>query len=313
MSRRGKILAFLGIEYGLVFLCSLPLFLLDAEPLGPLMMGISVVFMFLPALAALIVRRLSGDRSGMFLRPNIRGTRKQYLMAAFLPGALTMAGAALYFLLFPGDLDLTMGYMSELLALSGQAVEVPAATLPQLIGAGLLLTFIAPLVVVNHIAAFGEELGWRGYLLPLLIEGLGERRAVLLDGVLWGIAHAPLVCFGLNYTGEYPGTPFTGILMMTVFATVSGIFMSYLTLRSGSIWPACIAHGAVNAVREAPLLICAAGYDALLGPKPSGLIGMAGFIIMGVLLMFRLEKRPGKSEGKNRWSAYCITEQQGED
>ncbi len=130
---------------------------------------------------------------------------------------------------------------------------------------------------------------------------------------MWGIAHAPLVCFGLNYTGEYPGTPFTGILMMTVFATVSGIFMSYLTLRSGSIWPACIAHGAVNAVREAPLLICAAGYDALLGPKPSGLIGMAGFIIMGVLLMFRLEKRPGKSEGKNRWSAYCITEQQGED
>lgn len=102
MSRRGKILAFLGIEYGLVFLCSLPLFLLDAEPLGPLMMGISVVFMFLPALSALIVRRLSGDRSGMFLRPNIRGTRKQYLMAAFLPGALTMAGAALYFLLFPG-------------------------------------------------------------------------------------------------------------------------------------------------------------------------------------------------------------------
>ncbi len=291
MSRRSKILAFLGVEYALVFVCTLPLFLLGAEPMGPLMLGISVLFMFLPALVALIVRRLSGDRSGMFLRPNIKGTRRQYLMAALLPGVLTMAGAALYFLLFPGDLDLSMGYMSELLALSGQAAEVPAVTLPQVIGAGLVLTLIAPLVLVNHIAAFGEELGWRGYLLPMLIEGLGESRAVLLNGVLWGIAHAPLVCFGLNYTGEYPGAPFTGILMMVVFATVLGVFMSYLTLRSGSIWPACIAHGAVNAVREAPLLICAAGYNALLGPKPSGLIGMAGFIVLGGVLMFRLDKK----------------------
>lgn len=291
MSRRSKILAFLGVEYALVFVCTLPLFLLGSEPMGPLMLGISVLFMFLPALAALIVRRLSGDRSGMFLRPNIKGTRQQYLMAALLPGVLTMAGAALYFLLFPGNLDLSTGYMSELLAFSGQAAEVPAVTLPQVIGAGLVLTLIAPLVLVNHIAAFGEELGWRGYLLPMLIEGLGESRAVLLNGVLWGIAHAPLVCFGLNYTGEYPGAPFTGILMMVVFATVLGVFMSYLTLRSGSIWPACIAHGAVNAVREAPLLICAAGYNALLGPKPSGLIGMAGFIVLGGVLMFRLDKK----------------------
>ena len=291
MSRRSKILAFLGVEYALVFVCTLPLFLLGAEPMGPLMLGISVLFMFLPALVALIVRRLSGDRSGMFLRPNIKGTRRQYLMAALLPGVLTMAGAALYFLLFPGDLDLSMGYMSELLALSGQAAEVPAVTLPQVIGAGLGRTLIAPLVLVNHIAAFGEELGWRGYLLPMLIEGLGESRAVLLNGVLWGIAHAPLVCFGLNYTGEYPGAPFTGILMMVVFATVLGVFMSYLTLRSGSIWPACVAHGAVNAVREAPLLICAAEYNALLGPKPSGLIGMAGFIVLGGVLMFRLDKK----------------------
>ena len=291
MSRRSKILAFLGVEYALGVVCTLPLFLLGAEPMGPLMLGISVLFMFLPALVALIVRRLSGDRSGMFLRPNIKGTRRQYLMAALLPGVLTMAGAALYFLLFPGDLDLSMGYMSELLALSGQAAEVPAVTLPQVIGAGLVLTLIAPLVLVNHIAAFGEELGWRGYLLPMLIEGLGESRAVLLNGVLWGIAHAPLVCFGLNYTGEYPGAPFTGILMMVVFATVLGVFMSYLTLRSGSIWPACVAHGAVNAVREAPLLICAAEYNALLGPKPSGLIGMAGFIVLGGVLMFRLDKK----------------------
>lgn len=294
MGRRGKILAFLGVEYALVIIFTLPLFLLDAEPLGPLMMGISVAFMFLPAASALIVRALARDRSGLYLRPNIRGAKKQYLMAAFLPGALALAGAALYFVLFPGDLDLSMGYMSGVLELSGVKAGVPEVALPQAIGGGILLAAIAPLVAVNHIAAFGEEVGWRGFLLPLLIEELGERRAVLVNGVLWGIAHAPLVCFGLNYTGEYPGAPWSGILMMVVFATVLGIFMSYLTLRSGSIWPACIAHGAVNAVREAPLLICGAEYNVLLGPKPSGIIGMAGFIILGAALMLRLgtsEKR----------------------
>ena len=294
MGRRGKILAFLGVEYALVIIFTLPLFLLGAERLGPLMMGISVAFMFLPAVSALIVRALARDRSGLYLRPNIRGAKKQYLMAAFLPGALALAGAALYFVLFPGDLDLSMGYMSGVLELSGVKAGVPEVTLPQAIGGGILLAAIAPLVAVNHIAAFGEEVGWRGFLLPLLIEELGERRAVFVNGVLWGIAHAPLVCFGLNYTGEYPGAPWSGILMMVVFATVLGIFMSYLTLRSGSIWPACIAHGAVNAVREAPLLICGAGYNVLLGPKPSGIIGMAGFIILGAALMLRLgtsEKR----------------------
>lgn len=148
----------------------------------------------------------------------------------------------------------------------------------------MILTLMAPLVIVNHVAAFGEEIGWRSYLLPLLIDELGIQKAVLLDGILWGIAHAPLVCFGLNYTGEYPGAPWSGILMMVLFATSIGIFFSYLTLKSKSIFPACIAHGAINAIREAPLLICLDTYNVLLGPKPSGLIGMTGFLVLGAVI-----------------------------
>ncbi len=121
----------------------------------------------------------------------------------------------------------------------------------------------------------------------MLVEGLGVRKAVLLDGILWGIAHAPLVCFGLNYTGDHPGAPWTGILMMILFATSTGIFLSYLTLSSKSIFPACIAHGAINAIREAPLLICLNTYNALLGPKPSGLIGMTGFLIAGAVIFIK--------------------------
>lgn len=292
MKRNGKIALFIGIEFGLVVLCTLPLFLLHAEPAGPLMVLTAVVFMFLPALTTLIVKRLTGDRGGMSLQLRLRRAWKYYLLAAFVPGVLEGIGVVLYFLIFPSHFDLSLTYMAQLLALAGQTADLPQLTLPAVIAAGLLLILAAPLVLVNHAAAFGEEIGWRGFLLPLLIDELGLRRAVLLDGILWGMAHAPLVCFGLNYTGSYPGAPWSGMLMMVLFATTLGIFFSYLTLRSGSIFPACIAHGAINAIREAPLLVCLDTYNVLLGPKPSGLIGMAGFLVLGAVLLVKLARDP---------------------
>ena len=205
-------------------------------------------------------------------------------------------GVTLYFLAFPAHFDLSFTYAAQLLALNGQTVELPQLSLPLVIGIGMLLILAAPLVIVNHAAAFGEEIGWRGFLLPLLMDELGVRKAVLLNGVLWGIAHAPLVCFGLNYTGDYPGAPWTGILMMVLFATSIGIFLSYLTLKSRSIFPACIAHGAINAIREAPLFICLDTYNAILGPKPSGLIGMTGFLVLGAIILVKFMQCPEMQE-----------------
>ncbi len=252
--------------------------------------------MFLPALTTLIVKRLTHDKGGLFLQLNIRKAWKQYLLAAFIPGVLEVIGVVLYFFIFPSHFDLSLTYAAQLLALNGQTVELPQLSLPLVIGIGMLLILAAPLVIVNHAAAFGEEIGWRGFLLPLLMDELGARKAVLLDGVLWGIAHAPLVCFGLNYTGEYPGAPWSGILMMVLFASTTGIFFSYLTLKSRSIFPACIAHGAINAIREAPLLICLDTYNVLLGPKPSGLIGMTGFLVLGAIIFVKFMQYPETRE-----------------
>lgn len=291
MKQEKKIGAFIAIEFGLVVLCTLPLFVIQAEVSSLPVLLASVIFMFLPALTTFLVRRLTHDKTDLFLHWNIKTAWKQYLLAAFLPGILIGAGAVLYFLLFPNHLDLSLNYVTQLAALNGQTIEPPQLTIPGVIGIGLILILAAPLVVINHAAAFGEEIGWRGFLLPMLIEKVGVPKAVILSGVLWGLAHAPLVCFGLNYTGKYAGAPLTGILMMVLFAACIGIFLSCLTLKSGSIFPACIAHGAINAVREAPLLICTDTYNALLGPKPSGIIGMAGFLALGAIILVKFTRK----------------------
>ena len=72
------------------------------------------------------------------------------------------------------------------------------------------LIFIYPLIVIIQTtiiscAALGEEGGWRGYMMPKLIELLGLKKAVVIGGIIWGIWHAPLTCVGHNFGTDYPG------------------------------------------------------------------------------------------------------------
>ena len=267
-SRRIRI--FLLIEFLLVGFISIPLFLLKAESGSGLVMAASVVFMWLPALTTFLTRKITNDKSKLPLKPLIKKNWKMYVVSAYIPSIAVVLGASLYFAFFTKHLDLSFTLLGELLA------------------AHVLL---APLVFVNHILAFGEEVGWRGYLLPLLCRKFGVTRGIIIDGVLWGAVHAPLVAFGVNYAGDYPGAPWSGMLMMIVFATSVGVFLSWLTIKTKSIIPACISHGVINALREAPLFICVSNYNALLGPKPSGVIGMSGFLVIGIVLMICIKSR----------------------
>lgn len=286
-----KILIFLSVEFLLVALISIPLFLLQAESGSSLVMAASVIFMWLPALATFLTRKITNDKSELPLKPLIKKNGKMYVISAYIPGIIIALGALLYFAIFPKHLDLTLGYLKDLMTVTGQQIQLPTLSISSLLLIAVGLVIIAPLVFVNHILAFGEEIGWRGYLLPLLCSKFGLTNGIIVDGILWGVVHAPLVSFGVNYAGDYFGAPWTGILMMIVFATSVGVFLSYLTIKTKSIIPACISHGVINALREAPLFICVSNYNALLGPKPSGVIGMSGFLVMGIILMLCIKSK----------------------
>lgn len=146
---------------------------------------------------------------------------------------------------------------------------------------------IAPLI--NSIAAFGEEWGWRGWLLPRLMP-LGTSRALLVSGVIWGAWHAPLTLRGYNY----PQLGAWAAPMFVVFCVAYGALLGWLRLRSGSIWPAVIGHGALNASGSIILLVGDAAHPPNL--VVAGITGLVGSALLAVvaaaLFRFRPVRRP---------------------
>lgn len=114
------------------------------------------------------------------------------------------------------------------------------------------IVFIFPLVAIVQatvvsFGALGEEGGWRGYMMPKLMKLLGYKKAILIGGVIWGVWHAPITCIGHNFGTDYPGFPYLGILTMCIFCTLMGVILTFVTVKSGSIWPAAIMHAVNNA------------------------------------------------------------------
>lgn len=120
------------------------------------------------------------------------------------------------------------------------------------VGMDKCIALIFPLIAISQatilsFAALGEEGGWRGYMMPKLMKLVGYKKAVLVGGIIWGVWHAPLTCIGHNFGTEYPGFPYLGILIMCLLCTLMGIILTFITARTGSIWPAAIMHAVNNA------------------------------------------------------------------
>ncbi len=246
------------------------------------------LFSVFPVLATFLTRVITKDDSPWHLKPNFRKQWTMYLFAAFAPGVAIFLSGVLYFTLFPQELDVGA---HNLIAQYGQygAPETIHFTVQTVILAGIAFIFISPLVLPVHLFALGEEIGWRGYLLLILLKLTSPRKAVLLHGLLWGLAHAPLIYFGFNYGADYWGAPWSGILMMTLVCVVLGIWLAYVVIRSESLLPAVIFHGASNVIGEMAAFVSFLSVSPLLGPNPTGLVGMSGLLVGAIFLFFKLE------------------------
>jgi membrane protease YdiL (CAAX protease family) len=149
---------------------------------------------------------------------------------------------------------------------------------PGIIVAGQILLALTLAPFINMLFALGEELGWRGFLLPHLMS-LGQWKAILVSGIIWGVWHAPAVVQGLNY----PGYPIPGIFMMIIFCVLLGTIFSWLYLNTKSPWVVALAHGAVNAVAGLPVLFFQPGFNMAFG----GTIATApAWLAMGLFILW---------------------------
>jgi membrane protease YdiL (CAAX protease family) len=159
--------------------------------------------------------------------------------------------------------------------LDEQAGAAGAAEIPIPIGA-LIAVQLATLPVaafINLIPALGEELGWRGWLLPKLMP-LGTLPALLISGVIWGLWHAPLILLGYNYP-DAPG--WLGATAMVGMCILVGAVFGWLRLRSGSVWPAALAHAAFNGAGATYLLFAKAGEH--VDTTQATILGWSGWIV----------------------------------
>jgi membrane protease YdiL (CAAX protease family) len=130
--------------------------------------------------------------------------------------------------------------LSLLIQLRIGAVAIKPGTRVAPLLPGLLL---ASLILVPLMA--GEEIAWRGFLQGPLIRDFGSIEGVVLLGLVWGIWHAPIALRGHNLRSMYWAEAF----VLYPFMCVAYSFpMAFLTVETGSIWPALVFHAVNNAV-----------------------------------------------------------------
>lgn len=282
--RPAATVVFVVLALGLAWLVALPLWTgegLSSPLAGPLVQ----LMMFTPAVAVLIVMLVmrpvpAGQRLRFLGMWPLRPARRVVWMSVlglFGPVVLIALSVAVAALCGWVQLDLVefSGFAQTIAQSVPEGVPMPPAIV--LIGAQFIAIPFAA-ATINAILAFGEELGWRGFLVPAL-RPLGTWPALLISGAVWGLWHAPVILLGYNF-GR---TDIIGVLLMIGGCIAWGVLLGWLRLRSASVWPAVFAHGAMNAAGAMVALFYLAGtsFDmALAGP-----LGVAGWIVCAVVVV----------------------------
>ncbi|MBK0422674.1 CPBP family intramembrane metalloprotease [Leucobacter sp. CSA2] len=281
------VIVFVAVSFGLAWLAASPLWIMGpTSPSFPIALPVfGSVMMFTPTIAMLVVVFLfrtppKGDRLRFLgiwpLRPAKR-TVWLIVIGLFAPIAIAVLAIAIAVLF--GWVKLDLVEFSGLRAML--AATLPESAMASMPPFGLLIAvqlLMLPLgAVVNSGTAFGEEFGWRGWLVPVL-RPLGTWPALVISGAIWGLWHSPLILLGYNFGL----TDWRGVALMTIACVFWGVLLGWLRLRSGSVWPAVIAHGSLNACASLVLLFAAAE------PAPQAALatplGAAGWIAIAIVV-----------------------------
>lgn len=217
------------------------------------------VLMCTPALASVITRLVR--REG-FADVSFRFGRPRRTLPWFLAGALVPIAV--------GVLAYGPAWATGLAGFSGTVSGVA-------LGVGSMF-----LVAVwgTCVFAAGEEIGWRGYMLPRMIDA-GVPRPVLTSGLVWGAWHLPMVLGGFYASGS---NRWLSAVLLLVSATAFSVFLARMRMESGSIWPVVFAHSAWNVVIQNPFDGAVTGEGADLWVGEPGILTCLVLIVLAVVV-----------------------------
>jgi membrane protease YdiL (CAAX protease family) len=93
------------------------------------------------------------------------------------------------------------------------------------------------------VTAIGEEIGWRGFLLPKMNEMFSYSHTVIICGLIWAVWHYPIMIAGLYQSG----TPvYYQLPMFTIEIVLVTAILAYLRMNSDNVWPAILLHASHN-------------------------------------------------------------------
>jgi uncharacterized protein len=151
----------------------------------------------------------------------------------------------------------------------------------------LAIPCYATLGVISGTArALGEEIGWRGFLLPRLVGQAGFTWGCLISGVIWAVWHYPGLLFADYNAGTRPAFALTCFTLMVI---ADSYIMGWLRLKSGSLWPAAIMHASHN-------LFIQAIFDRMTAPVDRALyitteFGVGLVLTIGVFAIYFWTRR----------------------
>lgn len=242
--------------------------------------------MLMPALAMLLTRYITKEgfavtgEGSMLLGISFRdGKWFWFLLAVILPWIYYELGYGFMLLLSPGAFDASYPAVLEITKQEQFIIYLqPFAMMVS----GVTASF----------AAFGEEAGWRGYMMPKMIKLWGIKKAIVIGGIIWGIWHWPLTTIGHNFGRSYFGYPFTGFGAMCIMCIFMGIILTFVTYKSGSIWPAAFLHAVNNS--SPSILRYFTNESKITGWKAdsvaSTLIRLLPMIVISVFMFMKLLK-----------------------
>lgn len=133
--------------------------------------------------------------------------------------------------------------------------------------------------VIGLFSAWGEEYGWRGYLLPKLTKEYGKTKATIIVGIVWGLYHIPAIFLLAKATGI--GNPLILCIIQAFAAFTYSFPSSYCYYFSRSLLPVLILHSVWNTVNP---LILGDIYTNTAGLMKGNIIQINGEGILGCIV-----------------------------